>query len=161
MWDWSPVGCDTVSVWVVPNIKKERDTFIFRLEQFKNAGNFLPTTPHHIPRKINHQHRCWDSLRSHKMYSFCGTRICYHVAACLWTFTLSYMNPFCTFKKCFIQIHDDCKLILFLKVSRKFTFSCCLLYCKFTHIYSVLHTYTILHYIFLFVTTVHTMNLPM
>ena len=154
MWGWRPVGCDTVSTWVVPNIKKERDTFIFRVEKFKNAGNILSTTPHHIPGKLNHQHHCSDSLRSHTMCSFSGTWIHYCIMACLWTFTLSYMNRFCNFKKCFIQIHDDCKLILFLKLSHTFTLSCCLLYCKFIHICSVWHTYTTLHYIFLFVTTV-------
>ena len=63
----------------------------------------LPTAPHHIPVNLNH---CSDILRSHTMYTFCGIRIHYHVMACHWTFTLSYMSPFCTFSKCFIPIQD-------------------------------------------------------
>jgi len=65
---------------------------------------FLKTVPHHIPGKMNH---CSDKLRSHTMYTFGGTRIHYHVMACHWTFTPSYMIPFYTFTKCFIPIQDE------------------------------------------------------
>ena len=109
-WNWSPVGCDTVTEWVVPNIQTERDGtwyLYLQVKQFKNAGNILPSTPHHIPVKLNHQQHCCDILRSHKMYTIYGTRIYCHVTACVWTFTLSYMSPFCTFTKCFIPIQDE------------------------------------------------------
>ena len=94
--------------WVSsPKHLKEHGTFIFRVKQFKNAGNILPSTLHHIPVKLNHQQHCCDILRSHKIYAFCGTRICYHVMVCHWNFTVGYMSPFCTFTKCFIPIQDE------------------------------------------------------
>ena len=93
--------------WVVPNIWKEHYTFIFRVKQLKNAGNILPSTPQHIPVKLNHHQHCCDILRSHTMYTFCGTIICFHVMVCHWTFTVGYMIPFCTFTKCFIPIQNE------------------------------------------------------
>jgi len=41
------------------------------------------------------------------MYTFCGTRICCHVTACHWNFTVSYMSPFCIFAICFISIQNE------------------------------------------------------
>jgi uncharacterized membrane protein YagU involved in acid resistance len=67
----------------------------------------MPSTPHHIPVKLNHQQHCCDILRSHTMYTFCGTTTCFHVMVCHWTFTVGYMSPFCIFTKFFIPIQNE------------------------------------------------------
>ena len=80
---------------------------MFRVKQFKNAGNILPTAPHHIPLKLNNQQHCSDILSSQTMYAIGWTTIHYHVMDCCWTFTLGWMNPFCTFTKYFIPIQNE------------------------------------------------------
>jgi len=80
---------------------------MFRVKRFKNAGNILPTTPHHMPGKLNHQQHCSVILRSDTMHAFGRTRIHYHVMACYWTFTLGWMSPLYTFTKCFIPTQDE------------------------------------------------------
>jgi len=145
LWNWSLVEVDTVTGWLVPNILKECDTFIFRVKKFKNAGNILQTTLHHIPVKLNHQQHCSDKLRSHAMYTFCGTRISHHVMTCHWTFTLGYMNGFCSLQNfLFGFMMSLCECILLLKVSCKFSSS------QSSSIYVLCHSYTVFNYIFSF-----------
>ena len=67
----------------------------------------MPSTLHHIPVKLNHQQYCCDILRSHTMYVFCGTTICYHVMVCHWIFTVGYMSPFCIFTICFVPTQNE------------------------------------------------------
>ena len=150
MWDWSLVECDTHTEGVVPNIWKEHDNFIFRLQQFKNAGNILPWTPHHIPVKVNHQQHCCDIFRSHTMYTFCGTRILYHVWPAtgpllwaIWVHFASSQNVSFQFRM------KRCECFLFVKVSRRFSLSSCLLYLKIFKICAITHLYYLPFYLFL------------
>jgi hypothetical protein len=144
-------------VWVVPNIWKEHVTFIFSVQQFKNARNILPTALHHIPVKLNHQQHCSDKLTSHTMYTFWGTRICYHVMACL------PLDLYSGIYEYILHLHKILHSDTWWAYVSAFYFWWYLINSLWVNVfpYMCYDTFILPHIMSLFVTTVHMMNLHM